>query len=164
VTIVSNASPLIGIARIGRLDLLRELYGELVIPEAVWQEVVVGGAGQPGAELIKAASWIKKMQVANHALVQGLSQALDSGEAEAIALALEVEAEVLLMDERLGRETARHLGLRYVGLIGVLLEAKRRGLVARVEPSLKALRMQAGFRIRDELYRRILEDERESSD
>lgn len=163
-TIESNASPLIGLARIDRLDLLRELYGELVIPQAVCQEVVVRGAGQPGAELIKAASWIKEMQVANRALVQGLSQELDSGEAEAIVLALEVEAEVLLMDERLGRETARHLGLRYIGLIGVLLEAKHRGLVVRVEPLLKALRTQAGFRIRDELYQRILEDEGEISD
>jgi len=159
VTIVSNASPLIGIARIDKLDLLRQLYGELVISEAVWHEVVVKGAGQPGAEAIEAASWIRKAQVANLALVQGLSLELDAGEAESIALALEVGAEALLMDERLGRETARHLGLRYVGLIGILLEAKRRGLVDRVEPLLKALRTQAGFRISDELYERVLRDE-----
>ena len=161
-TIVSNASPLIGIARIGRLDLLHQLYGELVVSEAVWYEVVVKGAGQPGAKQIEAASWIKKAEVANKVLVQALSQELDAGEAESIALAVEVKAQVLLMDERLGRETARHLGLRYVGLIGVLIEAKHRGLVDRVAPLLAALRTQAGFHISDALYRRVLHDEGES--
>jgi uncharacterized protein len=91
-----------------------------------------------------------------------LSQDLDIGEAESIALALEAKAEVLLMDERLGRETAEHLGLRYIGLIGILVQAKRSGLIDRVEPLLNALRTQAGFRIRGELYVRVLEDEGEA--
>jgi len=112
--------------------------------------------------MIEAAPWIKKAQVANRALVQVLSQKLDAGEAESIALALEVQAEVLLMDERLGRETAHHLGLRYIGLIGILLEAKHRGLVDRIEPLLEALRTQAGFRISGELYERVLENEGET--
>jgi len=112
--------------------------------------------------MIEAAPWIKKAQVANRALVQVLSQELDAGEAESIALALEVQAEVLLMDERLGRETAHHLGLRYIGLIGILLEAKHRGLVDRIEPLLEALRTQAGFRISGELYERVLENEGET--
>jgi predicted nucleic acid-binding protein len=162
VTIVSNASPLINLARINKLDVLRQLYGELLVPEAVWQEVVVKGAGQSGAEQVETAAWIQRAQVTNRALVQGLSQDLDAGEAESIALALEVKAQLLLMDERLGRETARHLGLRYLGLIGVLIEAKRRGLIDRVEPMLVALRVQAGFRISDELYERVLYDEGET--
>lgn len=161
-TIVSNASPLINLARINKLDVLRQLYGELLVPEAVWQEVVVKGAGQSGAEQVETAAWIQRAQVTNRALVQGLSQDLDAGEAESIALALEVKAQLLLMDERLGRETARHLGLRYLGLIGVLIEAKRRGLIDRVEPMLVALRVQAGFRISDELYERVLYDEGET--
>lgn len=160
-TIVSNASPLIGIARIDKLDLLRELYGELVIPEAVWHEVVVRGAGQPGAEQIKASGWINQAHVENRTLVQVLSQDLDVGEAESIALALEVQAEILLMDERLGRETADHLGLRYIGVIGILVQAKHKGLIDRIEPSLKALRDLAGFRVSDELYMRVLQDEGE---
>lgn len=156
--IVSNSSPLINLARINKLDILRQLYGELLVPEAVWQEVVVKGAGQPGAKQVEAAAWIQRSQAANRALIQGLSQDLDAGEAESIALALEVRAQLLLMDERLGRETARHLGLRYIGLIGVLIEAKRRGLIDRIEPTLRALRVQAGFRISDELYERVLRD------
>lgn len=59
-TIVSNASPLINLARIGKLDLLRELYGKLLIPQAVWQEVVLDGVGQPGAEQVKTSDWIKQ--------------------------------------------------------------------------------------------------------
>jgi predicted nucleic acid-binding protein len=162
VTIVSNASPLINLARIDELDLLRELYGELLIPEAVWQEVVVKGAGQPGTTEVEAASWIKRMEVTNEALAHALSQELDLGEAESIALALEVGAQVLLMDERLGRETARHLGLRCIGLVGVLIQAKRRGLIGRIRPLLDALRTQAGFRLGSDLYARVLEDEGET--
>jgi predicted nucleic acid-binding protein len=63
VNVVSDASALIDLARIGELDLLRRLYGELLIPEAVWQEVVIEGAGQPGAEEVRAASWIERAHV-----------------------------------------------------------------------------------------------------
>jgi len=94
--------------------------------------------------------------------VQALQQELDAGEAEAIVLALETRAELLLMDEHLGRETARHLGLRHTGLIGVLIEAKRKGLISKVKPHLDALRDVAGFRVSDALYRRVLQDEGEA--
>ena len=160
-SIVSNASALINLARIGKLDLLHQLYGELVIPEAVWKEVVIEGAGQPGADEVKVACWIKMHPVTNRQLVHALRQDLDAGEAEAIALALEIEAELLLMDERLGRETAHHFGLRYMGLIGALIEAKHKGLVRSIKPYLDALRDIAGFRISDILYLRILQDEGE---
>ena len=160
-SIVSNASALINLARIGKLDLLHQLYGELLIPEAVWKEVVIEGAGQPGADEVRAASWIKVHHVTNRHLVHALRQDLDAGEAEAIALALEIEAELLLMDERLGRETAHHLGLKYVGLIGALIEAKHKRLIRSIKPCLDALRDVAGFRISDILYLRILQDEGE---
>jgi hypothetical protein len=162
VNIVSNASPLINLARIGRLDLLHQLYGELIIPEAVWHEVVVEGAGQPGAEEVTTAAWIKTRAVTNRQLVHALQQELDAGEAEAVALALEVGAELLLMDEHLGRETARHLGLRYTGLIGVLLEGKRKRLIDAVKPHLDLLRDIAGFRVSDALYMRVLQGEGEA--
>jgi hypothetical protein len=162
VSVVSNASPLINLARIGKLDLLHDLYGELTIPEAVWREVVVEGAGQPGADEVKGATWIKRHAVTNRQLVHALQQELDAGEAEAIVLASETEAELLLMDERLGRETAQHLGLRYTGLIGVLVEAKRKGLISAVKPHLDALRDAAGFRVSDVLYTRVLQDEGET--
>ena len=160
--IVSNASPLVNLARIGKLDLLRELYGKLLIPEAVWREVVVDGAGQPGADEVKEADWIEKRPAKNKQLVQALMQELDAGEAEAIALALEAGADLLLMDEHLGRETARHLKLRFIGLVGILIAAKHKGLVPAIKPCLDALRDLAGFRIKDSLYSRILKDENET--
>lgn len=162
IVIVSNASPLINLTRIGRLELLRQLYGELSIPEAVWQEIVVKGTGQPGADEVQAATWIKRRAATNRVLVRALQQELDAGEAEAIALALEMEAELLLMDKHVGRETARHLGLHYTGLIGILIEAKRKGLISAVKPHLDALRDVAGFRVSDLLYERVLQDEGEA--
>ena len=160
--IVCNASPLINLARIGKLGLLRELYNELIIPEAVWHEVVVEGAGQPGAEEVKAADWIKTQSVANRDFKRALRQELDAGEAEAIVLALEIGAELLLMDERLAREVAWHFGLRYTGLIGILIEAKRKGRVSAIKPYLDSLRNIAGFRVSNELYLRVLQDEKEA--
>jgi len=161
VGLVSNASPLISLARIQSLNLLRQLYGKIIIPEAVWQEVVIEGAGQPGAEEIKGAAWIRRQAVANRSLVLALRQELDAGEAEAIVLTLEQRADILLMDERLGRDTARHLGLRYTGLIGVLIEAKHKGLVSAIKPQLDALRNDAGFWVNDALYARVLKDEQQ---
>lgn len=160
-SIVSNASPLINLARINKLDLLPRLYDSVLIPQAVWDEVVVQGVGQPGAEEVNSASWIKRSTVVNAPLVQALRQDLDAGEAEAIALALETKAELLLMNERLGRETARHMGLRYTGLIGLLIEAKRKGLISEVKSHMDALRQEADFRVSDALYRRVLRDEGE---
>jgi uncharacterized protein len=160
--VVSNSSALINLSRIGKLTLLRDLYTEVHIPEAVWQEAVVSGEGQVGANEIKIAPWIRTERVKNVGLVKALRQELDAGEAEAIALALEAQAELLLMDERLGRDTARHLGLRFIGLIGVLVEAKRRMLIPAIKAELDALRDAAGFRIAEDLYRRVLEDEKEA--
>jgi hypothetical protein len=160
-SIVSNASPLINLARIGKLGLLQELYGELIIPEAVWREVVIEGAGQPGAGEVKASNWIKTRAATNKELQQALEQELDAGEAEAIALAMGIGADLLLMDEHLGREVARHLGVRCTGLIGVLIEAKHKGLIPAVKPPLDSLRGIAGFHINDTLYLRVLQDEGE---
>lgn len=159
--VVSNSSALINLARIG-LTLLRELFGVLIVPDAVWQEVVVEGAGQPGADEIGSADWIQRQPVMNIQLVQALQQDLDGGEAEAIALALEIGAEMLLMDEKLGRETARHLGLRYIGLIGTLVMAKRKGLIGAVKPHLDMLRDIAGFRVDAALYAHVLKDQNET--
>ena len=159
--VVSNVSPLIALIRLGHLDLLRQLYGTIVIPEAVWHEVVVEGADQPGAETVSSASWIERRTVTNRPLVHALRQELDAGEAEAIALAVEIDDALLLMDERLGRDTVRHFGIRYTGVVGVLIEAKHKGLVQALQPLLDALRNLVGFRVSEALYRRVLQDEGE---
>lgn len=99
--------------------------------------------------------------MSNRPLAVALQRDLDAGEAEAIALAVETNADLLLMDERLGREEANNLGLNCIGLIGVLIAAKRKGLVAEIKPLLDALRDVAGFWISGALYRRVLRDEGE---
>ncbi len=94
-TVVSNASPLINLARIGQFGLLRDVFGEVWIPEAVQREVVEEGAGQPGADEVRTAEWIKTKSITNGPLVRALRQDLDAGEAEAIVLALETASRVL---------------------------------------------------------------------
>lgn len=96
--VVSDASPLVNLARIGQLALLPQLFGRVLIPDAVWQEVVEDGRGQPGADEIRIATWIERMTVSNRQLVHSLRQDLDAGEAEAIALAVEVDADWLLQE------------------------------------------------------------------
>ena len=156
--VVSNTSPVTNLALIGRLDLLEQLYGALMIPDAVWQELVVKGAHLPSAQQIERASWLSVRTVTNRELVLSLRQDLDAGEAEAIALAMEMNADLLLIDERIGRESAQYLGVPYMGLIGVLVQCKQRGLIPQVRPIIDALRLQAGFWISDALYQRVLHD------
>ena len=156
--VVCNASPLINLARIGQLALLPRLFGRLLLPQAVWQEVVEDGRGQPGAEEIRRAVWIERAAVSNQPLIHSLRQDLDAGEAEAIALAIEIQADWLLMDERLGRETAQYFGLRYVGLVGILSAAKQRGDLKALRPLLDRLRDVAGFRVSSALYQQVLRD------
>jgi uncharacterized protein len=90
-------------------------------------------------------------------VVTALEDKLDRGEAEAITLAVELQADLLLMDERLGRAEAARFGLRFIGILGVLIEAKGRGLLQRVEPILDALQHDAGFRVSEALRARVLQ-------
>ncbi len=159
--VVSNSSPLAALSFIGELDLLHQLYGIVLIPDAVWQEVAIAGANLPGREAVLNADWLERRTVKNHQLVKALFQDLDPGESEAIVLALETKAELLIMDERLGRRTARHFDLNVIGVVGILIEAKHRGLVNAIHPYLDRLRDIAGFRISDGLYRRVLEEQDE---
>ena len=156
--VVSNTSPLINLASIDHLDLLRRIFSRILIPAAVWQEAVIDGEGQPGAKEICQAGWIERLTVTNRQLVHSLGQELDPGEAEAISLAVEIKADWLLMDERLGRQTARHFGLGNIGLIGILKVAKLRGEIASLRPLLEQLRDIAGFRISQALFEQALLD------
>ena len=150
--VVSNTSPIIALAGIRQLDLLRAVHGEILVPDAVFDEITVAGAGQPGAREVAAAEWIKRRPALDAPLVNALSLELDAGEAQAIALAVEVRADLILLDERRGRRAAQRLGLTIAGTLGVLIAAKDRGVLAHVRPMLDALRADAGFWIGDDLY------------
>ena len=127
--VVANASPIMNLAIIGRLDLLNHVFGDVMIPEAVWHEVVVDGVGHPGVSEIESAAWLHVVPAKNGSLVRALRQELDAGEAEAIALAVESKADLLVMDEKIGRETAAFLGVEVMGLVGVLYRRNRKALL-----------------------------------
>jgi predicted nucleic acid-binding protein len=155
--IVSDTSPLINLAAVGQLDLLRQLYQHVILPQAIYDEVVIAGAGQPGAVEVKTAIWIETRHVHDQALANVLLLELDRGEAEALALATELKADLLLIDESKGRAIAARLGLTHIGLLGVLVLAKQRGIIVAVKPILDDLIAKAGFWIGGDLYQRVLQ-------
>ena len=155
--VVSNTSPLTNLAAIGQFDLLHRLYARLYIAEGVWDELNAQGKRWPGRDEVAAADWIERHAVQNQSLVTALRRDLDRGEAETLALALELGADLALLDEKEGRHTAQRLGLRVVGVVGVLLEAKANGAFDVLRPHLDALRQTAGFYLSESLYRHALE-------
>lgn len=154
--VVSNTSPLTNLAAIGQFDLLCRLYEQVHIAHGVWQELNAGGTRWPGCDEVSQASWIEQHTVQNQDLVTALRRDLDRGEAETIALALQLGADLVLLDEREGRHAAQRLGLYVVGVVGVLLEAKTSKAISFVRPHLIALRQEAGFYISTSLYQRAL--------
>lgn len=154
--VVSNTSPLTNLAAIGEMDLLEALFGRLHIADAVRLELAAGGHDWPGRAEVSVASWVECHSVQNRSLVMALSQDLDPGESETIALGLELGARLILMDERAGRHRAQRMGLRTIGVVGVLLLAKERGFLSAVRPRLDALRSQAGFWLGDTVYQQAL--------
>jgi uncharacterized protein len=107
---------------------------------------------------IQGADWIYIQSVRDHALVATLESELDRGEAEAIALAIELNADRLLIDERIGRRVAQHYGLKITGLLEVLVSAKQDNLISELKPILDRLILQAKFRVHPDLYSQILRD------
>jgi uncharacterized protein len=155
--VVSNTSPLINLANIGQLQLLQQLYGQVIIPPAVYDEIVIAGAGQPGAMEVKTYDWIKVEQISNQQMVTLLQVDVDIGEAEAIVLALELKPDLLLLDERKGRQVASNLGIKFTGILGILTEAKNHKLINAIKPIMDDLIKQVGFRIGSKLYQRVLQ-------
>jgi hypothetical protein len=155
--VVSNASPITNLAAVRQLDLLRQLYETIFIPQAVYEELTNDGDQQPGAVEVRTLAWIETRAVQDRTLVIALQGELDKGEAEALALARELAVDLLLLDERRGRAVASRLGLHVVGLLGTLIEAKQKGLLAAVKPILDDPVTEACFWVSPQLYTRILQ-------
>lgn len=150
--VVSDTSPILNLSVVGQLDLLRQLYREVVIPPAVEAELRRNGVGH--GEL----AWLAIKEPAGTGLVEQLSARLHAGEAEAIILAVELRADRILIDERRARRVAGEFHLQPVGLLGVLAEAKQRGYLRECRPVLDGMMQVAGFWIGDRLYARFLEE------
>ena len=148
---VVDTGPLIILYQIGALDLLRELYGEVLIPEAVRDELLRGPSGQA----ILSRTWVKVRGVMDRSVLEVLRAFLDDGEAEAIQLAREVGATVIIIDERKGRRIARSLGLKVRGTLGILLELKEKGLVEAVRPFISRM-LGKGYYLDEKLIEEVL--------
>jgi hypothetical protein len=156
-TIVSNTSPITNLAAIAQLELLQQLYGEITIPQTVYDEMAGIGKTVPGTIEVQTLPWIRKQQIGDFNLWETLQFNLDPGEAAAIVLALELKAELLIMDERPGRTVARQYGLPVIGILGVLVEAKDKGLIQVVKPLIERLIDEIGFRVSRQLYEAVLQ-------
>jgi predicted nucleic acid-binding protein len=153
--VVSDASPLINLARVGHFDLLTAFYGRIVIPQAVYDEVVVRGQSRDGSREVKETSWIEVRVPQDELAVRALATEIGRGEAAAIILAQELQAALLLIDEIRGRRVAQQLGLRVRGTIGILARAKREGRILNLRQVLDLLRAR-GTWIDQRLYEEVL--------
>jgi predicted nucleic acid-binding protein len=148
--VVSDTSPILNLAAANKLHLLGDLYGEIVIPPAVATELERNG-------LPVTPLWTRVVAAQNQDQVERLREQLDPGEAEAIVVAGELVADLLLVDEKRGRRIAVGRGLEVTGLLGVLAEAKARGLIPDCKSVLDDMIRVAGFWIGDDLRARYLE-------
>jgi len=149
--IVSNSSPLIVFSRINRLALLGDLFSEIHIPRAVYEEVV---RGRKGAEIIDN-KWIRIKEIKDKDFAEYLSKMIGKGEAEAIVLAKEHKSK-LLIDDAQGRKHAELLNLQFMGSLGLLKLARNRGLINSVKEIIDEMKKQS-FRIDEELITAVLE-------
>lgn len=161
---IADATPLIYLAAIDRFPLLEASFDHVLVPAAVWREVVQEGEsegeGKVGArEVVEAeqAGWVENVGPVATRELGSQADRLESGESQAIGLALERPGAVLLIDEHAGREVADDLDVDYTGTIGLLLRAKKEGRIPAVRPVLERLQQEAGFWLDDELENQILQ-------
>lgn len=153
--VVCDSTVLIGLAKIGKLDLLKQIYEEVYIPEAVYTEVVSRGKGKPGVREIANALWIKKEPVKERRTVDLLIAEMGYGEAEVLVLGKELNADWLLVDDERARTAAVSAGFNIIGLAGILLLAKQLKLIPSIKPLFDELRNK-NFRISDKICKQIL--------
>jgi len=155
--VVSNSTPLIALSRINELGLLHTLFGTIIIPAAVYNEVVLEGAGRPGVKEVANTSWIIKREVQNLLAVSMLQMDLDRGEAEAVVLAKELGADYLLVDEKKVRRVARSSEMRIMGTVGILGLAAKKGLISNLDETFNKLE-ENGFRFTEQVRKKVKEE------
>ncbi len=157
---IADASTLIHLARIGQLALLPTFFDTVLVPPAVWREVVTDGTGQPGAKELETArenGWARVEDPTNAELLMLLNRDLGAGEAEAIALATSHPDHILLVDEAAARQVADVYDLEKTGIVGLLLRAKLEDRIPSLAKALDELRDAGGFWIDEGLIERVLD-------
>ena len=154
--VVSDTTPIISLTKLNLLDVLGKLYGEVILPKAVFDEICASQAFSNEARAVQYCDFIKVRNIDDLQAVKTLRDAgLDLGESEAIVLAEMLPDSLLLMDERKGRKIALNMGLRITGTLGILIQAKNIGFVKQAKPLLDTL-INANIRISESLYYSIL--------
>ncbi len=161
--VVSDTSPLSSLYLIDQLSLRPAVFGKIIVPETVWEELLILESDF-GHDLsaLKSALWLEVTPANDTAEVRRLQRFLDAGESEAIVLAKELHADYLLIDELEGREAAAQEGLKTIGVLGIFIRAKSAGLIAEVRPLMEDLRTKARFHIHDKLFVAVLKQAGES--
>jgi hypothetical protein len=154
--VVSDTTPLIGLASIGRLGLLQILFGEVYIPQAVFDETVTfGRAGSRAKQEVASADWIHVVEIKDRLAVNVLLDEMDLGEVETIVLASEMNADWVLMDEKKGRRKLTQLNISKIGTLGILLKAKQLNLISDLKSEIDDLQ-KSGFSISPMIVDEIL--------
>ncbi len=155
--VVSDTSPLRALQALGRADLLQTIYGQVLVPPAVAAELAENAPGI-GPFLVSDHAFLSVQMPRDAARIVQLRDSLDIGESQALALALEVRADTVLIDEARGRRMAASLGLKTVGVLAILVQGKKLGLIGRVGPLVSDLESRINFRVSSSLKQRILDD------
>jgi len=151
--IVSNTTPIITLLTISKLELLQQIYGKIIIPKGVYEEIEQGKDKVFYTDLSKL-EWITIKSIKDREPIKYLRD-LDKGEAEVIVLANEIKADLVIIDERLGREFAEYFNLKVTGTIGVLLKAKELGFIENIKPLINRM-IENGIWINKKLIDKIL--------
>ncbi|MCF8372773.1 MAG: DUF3368 domain-containing protein [Bacteroidales bacterium] len=155
--IISDTTAIANLIMINQLDILHKVAGDIVIPQAVADEIKALEEFEVDLSVYFNSEWIIKSSAKNQHLVQELMNMLDAGESEAIVLAKELNADYIIIDEKHGREIAKSQGLRTIGLVGILHQAKQKKVIDKVKPILDDLINNAGFWIDKGFYKQVLE-------
>jgi uncharacterized protein len=155
--VVSDTSCLSALIQTDHIELLPQLFGEVIVPAPVFEELMALSNFGVDVSFLSTVSWLKIIHASPSVLLNNLMETLDVGEAHAIALSVELAADLLIIDERKGRLIAESLQLVFTGLGGVLLRAKAAGLIEAVAPLLSQFENKAGFRLSPKARSIILE-------
>lgn len=156
--IVSDTSAISNLFTINQIAILKSLYAHIIIPAAVYDELLRSKLHDFKTFVQQNNSWIEIKNVSDKNNVMQLRNTLDAGESEAIVLAKEIKADLLIIDENMGRKAAAVAGIKTIGLLGILLLAKKKNLIAELKPVLDLLITKSGFRVKDDLYKRVLKE------
>jgi predicted nucleic acid-binding protein len=155
--VISDTTPIISLMKIDYLDILEKLYKNIIIPRAVYDELIINTDYDDEIDIIKRCTFLKVQDVEENLSVLLLQKQLnlDKGESEAIVLANNINADLIVIDERKARKIAKDIGLNVTGTLGILVEAKQKELIKELKPLLDGL-IDNNIRIDKKLYAEIL--------